>query len=99
MQDEQNFAEINSGNYFCGYVYGLQWQIWDTCIPKLFLDFALGCGVTTLDTEPCAEPIHSHPNICSAEKHTKCSSVLLLRLVYFSAEQTLYSNSLSFLDP
>ena len=28
-------------------------------------------------------------NVCSAEKYTKHSSVLLLRLVYFSAEQTL----------
>ena len=28
-------------------------------------------------------------NVCSAEKYTKRSSVLLLRLVYFSAEQSL----------
>ena len=29
-------------------------------------------------------------NVCSAEKYTKCSSnTLVLRLVYFSAEQTL----------
>ena len=28
-------------------------------------------------------------NVCSAEKYTKPSSVLLLRLVYFPAEQTL----------
>ena len=28
-------------------------------------------------------------NVCSHEKYTKRSSVLLLRLVYFSAEQTL----------
>ena len=32
-------------------------------------------------------------NVCSAEKYTKRSSVLLLRLVYFSAEQTLIWNS------
>ena len=30
-------------------------------------------------------------NVCSAEKYTKRSSVLLLHLVYFSAEQTLIS--------
>ena len=29
-------------------------------------------------------------NVCSTEKYTRPSSVLLLRLVYFSAEQTLY---------
>ena len=28
-------------------------------------------------------------NVCSEEKYRKHSSVLLLRLVYFSAEQTL----------
>ena len=28
-------------------------------------------------------------NVCSAEKLTKCSTVFLLRLVSFSAEQTL----------
>ena len=31
--------------------------------------------------------------VCSVEKYTKHSSVLLLRLVYFSAEQTLIWNS------
>ena len=29
-------------------------------------------------------------NVCSTEKYTNHSSVLLLRLVYFSLEQTLY---------
>ena len=31
----------------------------------------------------------SKNNVCSAEKYTERSSVLLIRLVYFSVEQTL----------
>ena len=35
-------------------------------------------------------------NVCPAEKHTKCSSVLLLRLVRFSAWQILWRHKIMF---
>ena len=41
----------------------------------------------------------STDNVCSEKKYTKCSSVLLLRLVYFFSEQTLVSNNCHILNP
>ena len=34
--------------------------------------------------------LKKNPNVCSEKKYTKCSSVLLLRLVYFFSERMLF---------
>ena len=39
--------------------------------------------------------LKKNPNVCSEKKYTKCSSVLLLRLLYFFSEQTLEVRTLN----
>ena len=57
--------------------------------PKRIYDAILALGFSTMFTFQL-----DNTNICSKEKYTKRSSNTLLRLVYFSVEQTLcYSAS------
>ena len=91
--ENKNYYNIYGGFSSSSYKGGKALDFWTKYLPNIASKLSNNrnsiMGHTGKVQSTFLSKIQNHINVCSPEKYTKHSSNTLLRLVYFSAEQTL----------